>query len=446
MAVTVDLEPAIRRVGEQLAAGLPRGTRSPRTRAERLGMRRLTQDPALKAALLRFVDVRPACRDDADLVTHLRELLAEADGSPLARGGARIVGRPGTVHATARAAGAAVHAMAGRFIAGTDAAAALPGFADLWRRGLATTVDLLGEATVTEAEADRYAARCDRALRDLAAAAARWPAAPLLEADAAGPLPRANLSVKVSALTPLLRPAAPWRGADGARDRLRALLRTARDVGAHLHVDLESFDTREAVVGLVCELLAEPEFAAGPSAGIVLQAYLAEAPEHLEELLAWTAAHPRAHPLTVRLVKGAYWDHEIVEAAQHGWAPPVLTDRAACDRAFEALTRRLLGAFPDVRTAVASHNLRSVAAALAVADHLDLGVGDLELQVLRGLGDDTGAAIARLGRRVRVYAPVGDLVAGMAYLVRRLLENTANDSFLAAQASGRDLDELLAAP
>jgi RHH-type proline utilization regulon transcriptional repressor/proline dehydrogenase/delta 1-pyrroline-5-carboxylate dehydrogenase len=99
-----------------------------------------------------------------------------------------------------------------------------------------------------------------------------------------------------------------------------------------------------------------------------------------------------------------------------------------------------------VRVAIGSHNLRSVSHAIAYDRvHGDAG-GDFELQVLRGLGDDLGRALATHGFRVRAYCPVGDLVAGMAYLVRRLLENTSNDSFLSAHASGTPIAELLAAP
>jgi proline dehydrogenase len=145
-------------------------------------------------------------------------------------------------------------------------------------------------------------------------------------------------------------------------------------------------------------------------------------------------------------VKGAYWDHEIVEARQHGWESPVFEVKSDSDRNFEALTRRLLGARPAVRVAIASHNLRSIAHAIAVNRALGAPDGDVELQVLRGLGDDLQHALAARGHRVRTYCPVGDLVAGMAYLVRRLLENTSNESFLHEQASGRPLEELLAAP
>jgi RHH-type proline utilization regulon transcriptional repressor/proline dehydrogenase/delta 1-pyrroline-5-carboxylate dehydrogenase len=148
----------------------------------------------------------------------------------------------------------------------------------------------------------------------------------------------------------------------------------------------------------------------------------------------------------VRLVKGAYWDHELVQARQHGWPAPVFEVKADCDRNFEALTRRLLQSRPQVRVAIASHNLRSVSHAIAV-NRLGGGADrDLELQVLRGLGDELQDALAARGHRVRTYCPVGDLVAGMAYLVRRLLENTSNESFLHEQARGTSLETLLAAP
>ncbi len=428
----LNLEPPISRIGIDLAARMPKPRAVSTARVERRMTEMLVRDPALRAALFRFVDVRPACNTPWDVTRHLHELLEDAQESGHARRASAITGRKLATRPVAAMAAAGVKQMAQRFIVGADAADALPQITKLWRDGIETTVDLLGEATVTEAEADRYAQRCEDALRTLAKAA-----------NAPGMV---NLSVKVSALTPLLRAQAPERAIEGARPRLRHLFRVARDVKAHLHVDMESFDTREAITDLTLDLLSQPEFANGPSAGIVLQAYLTESPEHLEHLLDWAREHPRAHPLTIRLVKGAYWDHEVVQAAQHGWAPPVFTDRRECDRNFELLTRRLIDATPTVRVAIASHNLRSISHAAAYAEHRGLGDDAIEFQILRGLGDDTQAALAATGRRVRAYCPVGDLVAGMAYLVRRLLENTANDSFLAAHASGTDTAQLLEAP
>jgi len=440
-----DLEPRVETIGRELVARMPTARKTPRAAVERRVMGAMVADPELRAAVFRFVDVRPACTGPGEVARHLGELLAEADDSPLARRGAALADGALTRRATAKAAALGVEQMAQRFIIGSDARAALPAVEKLWREGVATTIDLLGEATVTEGEAESYAARCEETLLTLHEASKAWPSRELLERDGLGPLPRVNLSVKVSALTPLLRPTAPERGIAGAEPRLRRLLRVARDTGAHLHVDMESFDTREAITELTLRLLSEEEFASGPSAGIVLQAYLTESPQHLDRLLDWARSHRRAHPFTIRLVKGAYWDHETVEAIQHGWEPPVFQDRRACDRNFEALTRRLIDAQPDgvVRAAIASHNLRSIAHAAAYADARGL---DVELQVLRGLGDETQAALLAAGRRVRAYCPIGDLVAGMAYLVRRLLENTSNDSFLRAQAEGVDLTTLLEKP
>ena len=443
------LEQRLLAVGTRLADALPSGPRNPLKAADDKAMELASQDAELKAALFRFVDVVPACRSLDDLARHLTGFLGEVEAPPPP---VAVAMRMGNSRAGRTALGAAaatgVKHMAHRFIVGESPKAALGTLRDLWRGGVASSVDLLGEATVTQAEAQRYAERCDDALVTIAGAARDWPERPALERDGAGALPRANLSVKVSALTPLLRPDAPERGKRDAADRLRGLLRRARELDAHLHIDMESLDSRDAVLELVLELLAEPEFRDGPSAGMVLQAYLRDSPATLDTVLDWTAAAGagRAHPLTVRLVKGAYWDHEIVEAAQHGWNAPVFDVKADSDRNFEQLTRRLLDNRPALRVAIASHNLRSVAHAIAYDELLGGDGRDLELQVLRGLGDPLGAAIAAQDLRVRTYCPVGDLVAGMAYLVRRLLENTSNDSFLADQAKGVPLEELLAPP
>src|SRR3954465_6488034 len=186
--------------------------------------------------------------------------------------------------------------MAHRFIVGEDPKAALGVLRELWKEGVASSVDLLGEATGTTAEGQRDAARGAEPLDTISAAAAGWPARPQLERDSAGVLPRANLSVKVSALTPLLRPDAPERGKRDAADRLRPLLRRAHERGPHLHIDMESMDSRDAVLELILELLAEPEFRAGPSAGLVLQGYLRDSPQTLDTILDWLRASERRPP------------------------------------------------------------------------------------------------------------------------------------------------------
>jgi RHH-type proline utilization regulon transcriptional repressor/proline dehydrogenase/delta 1-pyrroline-5-carboxylate dehydrogenase len=280
----------------------------------------------------------------------------------------------------------------------------------------------------------------------LSGAAARWPERPLLETDSVGRLPRVNLSVKVTALTPLVRPHAPHRGRADAARRLIRLLRCARDLDAHLHIDMESFDVLDVTRGLVFDLLSRAEFADGPSAGIVLQAYLRESEQAPERVLEWCRSVRRSPPLTIRLVKGAYWDHEFVLARQHGWQSPVWTEKVETDRCFERLSARLIDTYPQIRPAIASHSLRSLAHTIAYARRCGLGPADIELQVLRGLGDDLQASLSRSGYRCRTYCPVGELVEGMAYLVRRLLENTANDSFFVRQLHGTSIPDLITAP
>ncbi|HEY2006622.1 MAG TPA: proline dehydrogenase family protein [Solirubrobacteraceae bacterium] len=441
------VEAELQRVGRDLAAAFPGTSRNPVRAIDARAMEMAAGDRELRAALFRFVDVAPACHSLDDLARHLTGYLEEVPDTPPPLAAAMRIShtRAGRAALGAAAAGGVRH-LAHRFIVGESPAKALGTLHGLWQDGVASSVDLLGEATVTDEEADRYAARCLEAIEVLAPACERWRRQEILEVDSLGSLPRANVCVKISALTPLLRPDAPARGQHDAAARLRPLLRSAKQHGAHLHIDMESLDSREAVLELVLELLDEDEFRDGPSAGLVLQAYLRDSPAMMDQVVDWARGTARRPPITVRLVKGAYWDHELVQARQHGWPVPVFEDKHDCDRNFEALTRGLLAARPAVRVAIASHNLRSVSHAIAVNR---VGGGedrDLELQVLRGLGDELQHALAARGFRVRTYCPVGDLVAGMAYLVRRLLENTSNESFLSEQARGVPVQELLAAP
>jgi proline dehydrogenase len=441
------LESELQRVGRSIHAAFPTRSRHPLRALDVKAMEMAAQDQELRAALFRFVDVTPACTSLDDLARHLSAYLDEVDERPppLAAAMRMSQSKAGRT-ALGAAAAAGVRHMAHRFIVGETPSAAVRPIRHLWEHGAAVSLDLLGEATVTQPEADRYAERCLDALETLAAAAPSWPQQPLLERDSLGPVPRVNVSVKVSALSPLLRPEAPEVGRDDAARRMRPLLLRAKELGAHLHIDMESVDTLEATMQLVFDVLSEPELRDGPSTGVVLQAYLRESPDQLEQVLAWARSVERTPPMVVRLVKGAYWDHEVVEARQHGWTPPVFEEKAESDRNFEQLTRRLLEGWPHVRPAIASHNLRSVAHAVAANRAAGRADADLELQVLRGLGDDLAAALADLDMRVRIYCPVGDMVAGMAYLVRRLLENTANESFLSDLQRGVSVDQLLAAP
>jgi proline dehydrogenase len=440
--VSDPVEARTRELAEAIRAAEPRPPLRDRL-SERM-LSALEDRHELRAALFRFVDAAPACRGSRDRGAHLRAYLRQvpSDQLPLSfrpLAASRALGPVAGVLSRP-----AIRLVARRFIAGRDASEAEPVLRRAWDRGEAFALDLLGEATVTAAEADAYRDLCLETLDYLAADTARWPSLPRVpESDRHGLLARANLSVKLTALTPLLRPDSPERGAADASERLRALLRRARERGAHLHLDTEALDSRETLLRVAGEVLAEPEFAHGPSAGVVVQAYLRDAEEVLEGVLESPLTR-RGMPLSVRLVKGAYWEHETAEATQAGWAPPVWSSKRETDACFERLTRRLVDASDRIRPAIASHNLRSLTHAIAYHEHRG-GPAELELQVLRGLGDSLAAALADRGHRVRVYTPVGDLVAGMAYLVRRLLENSSSQGFLVQQRR-RPLDELLEAP
>ena len=312
----------------------------------------------------------------------------------------------------------------------------------MWRSGQAFALDLLGESTVSEAEAEAYFERCEETLRRLGEVTRGWPGNPCWTPTPTGrcraPTCRSS-SPRSPRCSVLWRPSAGPPTPPAVCGRCCGWRATS---GPHLHLDMEDYDSRETLLLAFEEVLADEEFRGGPSVGVVVQAYLRDADETLERILASPALGGRGVPPTIRLVKGAYWDHERVIAAQRGWEPPVWGEKRQSDACFERLSHALIDARDRVRPAIATHNLRSLAQAIA---YLERGGGrpeELELQVLRGLGDELAEGSARLGYRVRVYTPIGDLVAGMAYLVRRLLENSSNQGFLLQQRH-HSLDEML---
>ena len=442
------LETRIRALAEELWRVEPSSWRRPAVALGRRQLGNLDGRPALRSAMFRFVDAAPACHGPVDRGAHLRAFLREVNGEPvpLTMRPLRARAAPSPLLAAyGLASGPATALLARQFIAGKDVRSATRNLRGMWRHGQAFALDLLGESTVSEAEAEAYYERCAETLRVLTEVTGSWPEQALLDADSHGPLPRANLSIKLTALTPLLRPLAPERGAADAGRRLTPLLRLARELGAHVHLDMEDFDSRETLLLAFEEVLSSEEFRDAPSVGVVVQAYLRDADETLDRILSSPSLTGRSVPPTIRLVKGAYWDHENVIAGQRGWRPPVWGEKRESDACFERLTRRLVDARDSVRPAIATHNLRSLAHAIAYHESRGGRPAELELQVLRGLGDELAEGVARLGYRARIYTPIGDLVAGMAYLVRRLLENSSNEGFLLRQRH-QSLDELLEAP
>jgi len=401
--------------------------------------------PAFKTQLFRFVDVFPALRTDAEVARHLREYFAGVDVPRMLEAGIGVADRvPLGDRVAARVARRNIRRMAQQFIVGATPAEAVDGLHQLWRGGSAFTVDVLGERTVVGGEADRYAGKVAALVTALSDASAGWAPDDHLERDDTGSLARVNVSVKPTALATHYEPLSRDVGLAGAKERLRPLLRLARERGAFVNVDMEHYDAKDLTLALFRELLSEDEFASMP-AGIVIQAYLRDSRDDLADLIAWSSR--RAEPITVRLVKGAYWDAETVHARAEGWPVPVYEHKAETDANYERCVRLLHDHHGEVRAAFGSHNLRSLAYAVSYAQHRGIPDTGYEVQMLYGMAEPMHAAMRRMGLRLRVYAPVGELVPGMAYLVRRLLENTANESFVRHRfAEGRALDELLAPP
>jgi RHH-type proline utilization regulon transcriptional repressor/proline dehydrogenase/delta 1-pyrroline-5-carboxylate dehydrogenase len=431
----MDVEALTHDYGREIFAGLDRGGPVPFGLAwwdERL-MEFTMGDEAVKVQLFRFIDALPLLRTPEEITRHLREYFAEtSDALPgWLRFGLRLMPQDGFLGRAV--AGAAFHSatrLARRFISGSTIAEALNAVAALRQRSLAFTVDLLGEATITETEADRCAAEYLELVDGLTRAVNGWPEIDLIDRDDDGPLPRVNVSVKLSSLYSQFDPIDPDGTSRVVRRRLRPILRAAREHRAFVNFDMEQFPFKDVTLRIFREVLDEDEFRDWPDVGIAIQAYLRSCEADLQELAHW--AERRGTGVWVRLVKGAYWDYETIVAAQQSWPVPVFQHKWESDANFEKLTRFLLERHHLLRPALGSHNVRSVAYALATAAALGVSPRRYEIQMLYGMAEPIKDVLVTMGRRVRVYTPYGQLLPGMAYLVRRLLENTSNESFLRA--------------
>ena len=414
------LEPSIQAIGR----ALDRRARAsaPGFYAGRRGfLKHATADPRLRDALFQFVDVLPQLDDTASVAGHFRAYLGDFALGGLFGRLLRLGGETWTAPLLRRA----VARMARLYVVEETPAALAAALRKLAALPAMASLDALGEAVLNEAEADAYAARIRRLLGELAAGATRRP----------------DLSVKLSALTPRFDPIDLDGSVARVRARLDPLCAAAAAAGVSLTLDMENHDSRPLVLAVFRQLAA----AGGAAPGIALQAYRTDAAADLDALLQlpWSAARP----LRVRLVKGAYWDTETALAAQRFWPCPVFADKAATDASFERLSARLFSAGERVIPMIASHNLRSLAHALALARADARPPDRWEVQMLYGMADPLAAAVVAEGAPLRLYLPVGELIGGIAYLIRRLLENTASTSVLRqAYLEAAPVERLLAPP
>jgi RHH-type transcriptional regulator, proline utilization regulon repressor / proline dehydrogenase / delta 1-pyrroline-5-carboxylate dehydrogenase len=396
-------------------------------------------NPKLRVQLFRLIDCLPALTTKTAIARHLQEYLQdEAVELPTAL--KNLLNFTGTEAIPAQVAAStlttAVETLARKYIAGETIPQALSTIEQLHHQSMTFTMDLLGEAVVSEAAAQDYLDHYLQLIAQLTTATQSWSGQ-----EGAN---QVQVSVKLTAFYSQFDPLDVSGSQSKVNDRLRILLRRAQELGAAVHFDMEQYRYKNATLQILQSLLLEPEFIDRTDIGLTLQAYLRDSYQDLQNLIAWVKK--RGHPLTLRLVKGAYWDQETILARQNHWPAPVYRHKSSTDANFERMTRLLLANHAYLHAAIGSHNIRSQAQAIATAQVLEIPSQHLEFQVLYGMADQFAATLAQQGQRVRVYCPYGTLIPGMAYLTRRLLENTANSSFLKQSLNNAPSELLLAVP
>lgn len=363
-------------------------------------------------------------------VLHQRRADAAGLGASLKRAVGRL-GEPVIRQATLQA----MKILGGQFVFGRTISEALDRASPERKQGLTHSFDMLGEAAMTFADADKYLASYHGALDAIAAEAG------------AGLVRSPGISVKLSALYPRY----DFLHAEAARavlvPMLKALALKARDADVHFTIDAEEAERLELSMDIIEDLVADPDLFAGgwQGFGLALQAYSKRA----VPLVEWVTALARKYHrrIMVRLVKGAYWDSEIKLGQVGGHCDyPVFTRKVATDVSYLACAAKLLAAPDAIYPAFATHNAYTVGAIKALA-----GDTEFEFQRLHGMGEDVYGELARIeGEKrtpVRIYAPVGGHKELLAYLVRRLLENGANSSFVNRMADAEvPIDELVGCP
>ena len=333
----------------------------------------------------------------------------------------RLIGRSGEP-VIRQALRQAMRILGGQFVLGQTIEEALANAEDEAEQGYRFSFDMLGEAARTAADAERYAARYHEAVEAIAA----WAGSPHLR-DEEELHTRPGLSVKLSALHPRYQPAQEARLREELLPAVRELALAMREAWLPLTIDAEEQDKLELSLALVEPLLTDPALAGWNGLGLAVQAY----GKRTLPLIDWLSrmAEATGRRIPVRLVKGAYWDSEIKWAQEAGLAGyPVFTRKVNTDVAYLAAARTLLARPDQFFPQFATHNAHTIAAIAVLA-----GNRDYEFQRLYGMGEALHREVVRpeaLGKPCRIYAPVGGHKDLLAYLVRRLLENGANTSFV----------------
>ncbi|MEB3309250.1 MAG: L-glutamate gamma-semialdehyde dehydrogenase [Snowella sp.] len=403
--------------------------------------------PGLRMQLFRFIDCLPSLRSNTEIANHLQQYLGDASVElPSTLKGILNFTDPTSPPAQIAAAtiSKATETLAFKYISGETIPQVIKAVERLRKEKMGFTIDLLGEAVITETEAEGYWKSYLELMEQLSQESAKWQTVTQIDEADGERIPKVQVSVKLTAFYSQFDPFDPEGSRGKVCDRIRALLRRAKELGVAVHFDMEQYAYKDLILNILKDLLVEEEFRPRTDIGITLQAYLRDSEQDLKNLIDW--AKHRGYPVTVRLVKGAYWDQETIKAQQNHWKIPVYLEKSATDANYERMTRLLLENHEYLYAAIGSHNVRSQALACAIAETLQIPKRRFEMQVLYGMGDQLAKALVKRGHRVRVYAPYGKLLPGMSYLIRRLLENTANSSFLRKNLEGVSIEDLIAAP
>lgn len=331
------------------------------------------------------------------------------------RGAVKRLGEP----VIRTAVGRAMKEMGRQFVLGETIVGAMERAAKMEAKGYTYSYDMLGEAARTEGDAKRYHLAYSRAITAIAQACTH---AEIRE--------NPGISVKLSALHPRYEEAQRARVMDELAPRLRSLALLAKSAGMGLNVDAEEADRLAISMDVIEEVLSEPALANWDGFGVVVQAYGQRAGDAIELLNALATRLDRR--IMVRLVKGAYWDTEVKRAQVEGVDGfPVFTAKPATDVSYIANAKKLLSMTGRIYPQFATHNAHTVAAVLDMAKDLGVSNDAYEFQRLHGMGEALHDIVLKdRGAHCRIYAPVGAHRDLLAYLVRRLLENGANSSFV----------------
>ena len=434
-----DYEPQTQAIAQQLVATVQGkkswlGALRDQARLEDKLLDWTMSNPGLRVQLFRLIDVLPTLSTKAEIAQHLQEYLT-VPGVELPGALKQLLNFAGSDSLAGQMAATtfstAVSALAHRYIAGETFPQILKTIDRLKQGQMTYTIDMLGEAVVTEREAQSYLQGYLDLMTQLAQATKVGGAKP-------------QVSVKLTAFYSQFDPLDVAGSQARVSERIRTLLNHAQSVGVAVHLDMEQYVYKSITLDILKSLLMEPEYRERTDIGLTLQAYLRDSYSDLHSLIEWVKL--RGVPVTVRLIKGAYWDQETIHAAQQGWPQPVYSQKSATDINYERMTQLLLENHEVLHAAIGSHNLRSQAKAIAIAKALDIPKDRFELQVLYGMADKLAKGLADSGHRVRVYCPYGQLIPGMSYLIRRLLENTANSSFIRQSDEVDSMESLLAPP